>query len=67
MFMAMVDINNDGALGLDELESGLADCREVDSMVAGAGDQDKRKQLNDQLAGHVQASEPWGRQQEGGE
>jgi len=37
-----------------ELMDGLSDCREIDGMVSGAGDAERRKQLELQMAALVQ-------------
>ncbi|GAX84998.1 hypothetical protein CEUSTIGMA_g12419.t1 [Chlamydomonas eustigma] len=54
MFMAMVDVNGDEKLNLQELDANLSDCREIDSIVSGAGEPEKRKQLEAELASKVQ-------------
>ena len=56
MFMAMVDVNNDGILSLQELQDGLFECREVDAVVSGAaGDDERRKQAEASMAAMVQS------------
>jgi len=55
MFIAMVDVNNDGSLSLQELQDGLLECREVDAVVSGAaGDAERRKQAEASMAAMVQ-------------
>ncbi|KAG1663280.1 hypothetical protein FOA52_006321 [Chlamydomonas sp. UWO 241] len=54
MFMAMVDVNGDGAVMLQELKDAVAECTLVDAVVAGGGDADERRALQAQLSVTVQ-------------
>jgi hypothetical protein len=40
---------------VQELDDSLSDCREIDSVVSGSGDPERRKQLEAELASRVQA------------
>lgn len=52
LFMAMVDLDGDGCLSMREVDEGVRECREVDTLVAGGTGAGERGQAQE-LTGHV--------------
>lgn len=50
--MAMVDLDGDGCLSMREVDEGVRECREVDTLVAGGTGAGERGQAQE-LTGHV--------------